>query len=452
MNSLERRAVVLLASIYALRMAGLFLILPVFALYAAGLEGHTPLLIGLAIGIYGLTQAVLQIPFGMASDHVGRKPVIVAGLLIFAAGSVLAATASNLWMVIVGRAVQGAGAIPAAVMAMVADLTREEQRSKAMAAIGMTIGASFVLSLILGPVLDGMIGVPGIFWLTGALALAAIGVVLFGLPTPVRRERERERDRTRNLRAEFVRILRDRQLLRLDAGVFVLHLVMTAMFVVLPAGIVHTMNMESAAHWKLYLPTMLLGFIGMLPFLIYANRKHATRRVLGGAVAVLIVAQAVFLFSASTRTGLVLGLFLFFLSFNLLEAMLPSLISRLAPSESKGAAIGVYSTAQFLGAFAGGALAGLISGYGAQGVFLLTGGVIAVWLLLVVTMREPHFLTSQQIHVGAQSPTQAEKLARKLAAVPGVAEAIVIAEEGIAYLKVDTRALDKKRLESFSVS
>jgi predicted MFS family arabinose efflux permease len=351
-------------------------------------------------------------------------------------------------MVIVGRAVQGAGAIPAAVMAMVADLTREEQRSKAMAAIGMTIGASFVLSLIFGPVLDGVIGVPGIFWLTGVLALAAIGVVLFGLPTPVRRER----DRSRNLRAEFGRILRDRQLLRLDAGVFVLHLVMTAMFVVLPMDIVQTLELESAAHWKLYLPAMLLGFLGMLPFLIYANRKRATRRVLAGAVAVLLAAQAVFLFSVSTKTGLVLGLFLFFLSFNLLEAMLPSLISRLAPGESKGAAIGVYSTAQFLGAFAGGALAGLISGYGATGVFLLTGGVIAVWLLLVVSMHEPRFLASRQIHVGAQSAPQAEKLARKLAAVPGVAEAIVIAVEGIAYLKVDPGVLDKKRLESFSVS
>jgi MFS family permease len=448
MNSLERRAVALLASIYALRMAGLFLILPVFALYATGLEGHTPLLIGLAIGIYGLTQAILQIPFGMASDHMGRKPVIVAGLLIFAAGSVLAASASSLWMVIVGRAVQGAGAIPAAVMAMVADLTREEQRSKAMAVIGMTIGASFVLSLIFGPVLDGVIGVPGIFWLTGALALAAIAIVLYGLPTPVRRER----DRSRNLRVEFGRILRDTQLLRLDAGVFVLHLVMTALFVVLPMDIVQTLDLEPAAHWKLYLPAMLLGFLGMLPFLIYANRQRATRLVLGGAVAVLLAAQAVFLFGVSTRTGLVLGLFLFFLSFNLLEAMLPSLISRLAPSESKGAAIGVYSTAQFLGAFAGGALAGLISGFGAQGVFLLTGGVIAVWLLLVISMREPRFLASRQIRVGAQSAPQAEKLARKLAAVPGVAEAIVIAEEGIAYLKVDPRTLDKKTLESFSVS
>ena len=449
MNSLERRAVALLASIYALRMAGLFLILPVFALYALDLKGHTPLLIGIAIGAYGLSQAILQIPYGILSDHLGRKPVIAAGLLIFAVGSIIAANADSIWMVIAGRAVQGAGAIAAAVMAMVADLTREEQRSKAMAAIGMTIGASFVLSLILGPVLDGMIGVPGIFWMTGILALFAIGIILFAVPTPVRVERER----SRNLREEFARILRDTQLLRLDAGIFVLHLVMTAMFVVLPGVIVKRLGLEVHAHWELYLPVMLAGFVAMLPFLVYANRKHVTRAVLTGAVAVLILAQLFFFFVRTTPVGLIAGLWLFFASFSLLEAMLPSLVSRLAPSESKGAAIGVYSSAQFLGAFAGGALGGLLLGrYGAGGVFVLTTAVLVVWLLLILSMREPRFLTTHQLRVDVQTAPQAEKLARKLAAVPGVAEAIVIAEEGIAYLKVDARALDKKALESFSVS
>jgi predicted MFS family arabinose efflux permease len=305
-----------------------------------------------------------------------------------------------------------------------------------------------VLSLIFGPVLDGMIGVPGIFWLTGVLALAAIGVVVFGLPTPVRREH----DHARNLRAGFGRILRDGQLLRLNIGVFVLHLVMTALFVVLPATIVATLGLASSAHWKLYVPVLLAGFVGMLPFLVYANRKRATRRVLAGALAGLIAAQAVFLFASDTGTGLVLGLLLFFLGFNLLEAMLPSLVSRLAPSESKGAAIGVFSTSQFLGVFAGGEFAGLISGYGVSGVFLLTGAVLGVWLLLVLTMSEPRFLASRQIRIDAQSAHEAETLARKLTAVPGVAEAIVIAEEGIAYLKVDPRVLDPKRLEAFSVS
>ncbi len=450
MNPLERRAVALLASIYALRMAGLFLILPVFALYAAGLDGHTPLLIGIAIGAYGLTQAILQIPYGMLSDHLGRKPVIAAGLLIFAIGSVIAANADSIWMVIVGRAVQGAGAIAAAVMAMVSDLTREEQRSKAMAAIGMTIGASFVLSLIFGPVLDGLIGVPGIFWMTGILAFLAIGVILFAVPTPVRIERVR----SRNLREEFLKILSDGQLLRLDAGIFVLHLVMTAMFVVLPQAIVSHMHLAAAQHWELYLPVMLAGFAAMIPFLILANRRRGViRATLGGAVAVLIVAQLTFYFLHTTVIGLITGLWLFFAAFSLLEAMLPSLVSRLAPGESKGAAIGVYSSSQFLGAFAGGALGGLLSGlYGAGGVFLLATGALGAWLLLIVTMREPRLLATRELRVGVQSKDQAEKLARKLTTVPGVAEAIVIAEEGIAYLKVDPHALDKKRLESFSVS
>ncbi|MBI5611694.1 MAG: MFS transporter [Gammaproteobacteria bacterium] len=447
MNSLERRAVALLASIYALRMAGLFLILPVFALYAQDLTGHTPLLIGIAIGAYGLTQAILQIPYGMLSDHLGRKPVIAAGLLIFAIGSIIAATATSIEMVIVGRAVQGAGAIAAAIMAMVSDLTREEQRTKSMAIIGMTIGASFVLSLIIGPVLDGVIGVPGIFWLTGILAVLAIGVILFLVPTPVRIER----DRSRNLREEFARILRDTQLLRLDAGVFTLHLVMTAMFVVLPGEIVRHLGLPAPAHWELYLPVMLAGFVAMLPFLITANRKRVTRKVLAGAVAALIVAQGVFFFGHTTHTGLIAGLWLFFASFSLLEAMLPSLVSRLAPGESKGAAIGVYSSAQFLGAFAGGALGGYLSGvFGASGVFVLAAAVLGAWLLLILGMREPRFLVTRELRIGTQTPAQAEKLAKKLAAVPGVAEAIVIAEEGIAYLKVDTHALDERALSKVS--
>jgi MFS family permease len=450
MNPLERRAVALLASIYALRMAGLFLILPVFALFAAGLEGQTPFLIGIAIGAYGLTQAILQIPYGMLSDHLGRKPVIAAGLLVFALGSLIAANADSIWMVIAGRAAQGAGAIAAAIMALVSDLTREEQRTKAMAIIGMTIGASFVVSLILGPVLDGLIGVPGIFWMTGILAFVGIGIILFAVPTPVRIERVR----SRNLREEFLKILRDGQLLRLDAGIFVLHLVMTAMFVVLPQAIVQYLNLEAAKHWELYLPVMLAGFAAMIPFLILANRRRGvTRATLGGSVGVLILAQLTIYFLHHTVIGLISGLWLFFAAFSLLEAMLPSLVSRLAPGESKGAAIGVYSSSQFLGAFAGGALGGLLSGlYGAGGVFLLAAGVLGVWLLLIVSMREPRLLATRELRVGVQTAAQAEKLARKLAAVPGVAEAIVIAEEGVAYLKVDPHALDKKRLESFSVS
>jgi MFS family permease len=449
MNALERRALALLAAVYALRMAGLFLILPVFALYADGLEGHAPWLVGLALGAYGLTQALLQIPFGMLSDRLGRKPVIAAGLLIFAAGSFLAAAATDIYWVIAGRALQGAGAIAAAVMAFVADLTRDEVRTKAMAVVGMTIGASFVASLILGPVLDGLIGVSGIFALTGILALAAIVLVLAAVPTPVRPSPRR----SAAVRREFAAIVRDRDLLRLDLGVFVLHLAMTALFVVLPPAIVHAWGLEASAHWKLYLPTMVAGFAAMLPWLLVVNRRGYNRPVMAGAVALLTAAQLVFFLGHTTAAALVVGLWLFFACFSLLEAMLPSLVSRLAPPASKGAAIGVYSTSQFFGAFAGGALGGVVSGsFGSGGVFLLIAAVLLVWLLAVATMPEPRLLTTRELPVGVRTPLQAERLARRLAAIPGVHEAVVIAEQGVAYLKVDSHRLDRAALERLADS
>jgi len=447
MNSLERRSVGWLASIYALRMAGLFLVLPVFVLYAHGLRGETPLLVGLALGAYGLSQAVLQIPFGVISDHIGRKPVIIVGLIIFAIGSAVAATSTSIWGIMIGRAIQGAGAFAAVIMAMVADLTREEQRSKAMAIIGMTIGASFVLSLIIGPLLNGVIGVPGIFWLTSVLALFAIGVVIFWVPTPVRNPVRKDRA----IGKEFRQILRDTQLLRMDAGIFFLHLVMTAMFVVLPQTIVRYLGLPASRHWELYLPVMLVGFVAMLPFLMLANRKRRTKPVLAGAIVVLIGSQITLMFQYRNAFGLILGLWLFFASFSLLEAMLPSLISRLSPVGSKGAAIGVYNSMQFLGAFTGGAVGGGISGaFGFSGVFVTTAALLLVWLILVLTMTEPHFLSTRQIRVGEQTPADAENLARKLSDIPGVAEAIVIPEEGVAYLKVDNRVLDEKHLEAFA--
>ncbi len=449
MTSLERRSLGLLASVYALRLSGLFVILPVCALFAHKLTGHTPLLIGFALGAYGLTQAALQIPSGMLSDRIGRKPVIVTGLLIFALGSVIAGSSVSIWGVIIGRAIQGAGAISAAVMALVADLTREEQRNKAMAIVGMTIGSTFILSLIIGPVLDGLIGVPGIFWLTGILTIVAVGVVLFWVPTPVRSQKRKKH----SARGDFAKILSNTQLLRLDAGVFFLHLVMTAMFVVLPQAIVRYLGLAANRHWELYLPIMLAGFIAMIPFLMIANRKRRTRVVLTGAVAMLVVSQLLFYFMHDRAIGLIMGLWLFFGSFSLLEAMLPSLISRIAPVESKGAAIGIYSSSQFFGAFAGGMLGGgLYGSFGIGVVFLATAGLLTIWFLLAVTMAEPHFLTTRQIRVGEQTPSAAEHLARKLSGIPGVAEAIVIAEEGVAYLKVDKHVLDEKNLEQFAVS
>ena len=449
MTGLERRSVGLLAAIYALRMAGLFLIFPVFSLYAEGLTGQTPVLIGLALGAYGLTQALLQLPYGVASDYLGRKPVIAAGLLVFAVGSALAAVSTSIWGVILGRALQGAGAIAAAVMALVADLTREEQRTKAMAVIGVTIGGSMLLSLIIGPVLNGMIGVPGIFWLTCVLALAATVVLVVAVPSPVRAEPRA----FESPMAQFPRILRDPQLLRLDAGIFFLHMTITAMFLVLPHAIVNHMGLAAAEHWKVYLPVMAAGVGTMVPFLILGGRGERMRALLSGAVALLIVAQVLFYFRYDSPFWLIAGLWIFFSGFNLLEATLPSLISRLAPAESKGAAIGVYSTAQFLGAFVGGAAGGWIHGAAGIGaVFLFAAIGLGLWFMLVLTMPALHLLSTRAIEIGRRDPAQAQKLARKLTAVTGVAEAIVLAEEGIAYLKVDSRSFDEQAVRKVLTS
>lgn len=444
-SPLERRALGVLAGVYALRMAGLFLILPVFALYAQDLAGQTPLLIGLALGAYGLTQAILQIPFGMASDRLGRKPVIVLGLLIFAGGSVFAALAHSIWGVIAGRALQGAGAIAGPVMAYLADLTRDENRAKSMAVIGVTIGASFVLSLILGSPLNGLIGVPGIFWLTAAGAIAAIFLVAIGLPKPVGAQAEAAQ------RGDLGHVLRDGQMMRLNAGVFVLHLALTAIFVALPHEIVVHEHLPASSHWKIYLPTMLTGFVLMIPLLRGARRPGGSRRALLAGMAALVVAEGVLAFGREATLGLGIALTVFFAGFSLLEAMQPSMVSRLAPGRARGAASGVYATAQFLGAFAGGALGGaLLSVTDATGVFLAVGAVLFVYLLATFSMPEPRLFATREVRVGPQSPRAAELLAARLAAIPGVTEAIVMGEVGIAYLKVDDRMFDPTRLEPFA--
>lgn len=448
MTPLERRATAALASVYAVRMLGLFMILPVFTLYAQELSGVTPFLVGLAIGVYGLTQALFQIPLGTLSDRIGRKPVIVGGLLVFAAGSVVAALSDTIHGVVAGRALQGAGAIAAAVMALAADLTREEQRVKMMASIGMSIGLSFSLALVLGPVLDQWMGVQGIFWLTALLALSAIGIVLLAVPTPVHTHAGRD---TAVVREALRRVAGDPQLLRLDLGVFTLHLVLTANFVVVPVLLRDLAGLEVGRHWMVYLPVMGGAFFAMLPFLILGEKRHKLKPVFVTAVGLLLAAE---LFLAEWVHGLwslVAALFLFFAAFNLLEASLPSLVSKIAPPDAKGSAMGVYSTSQFLGAFVGGALGGWLHGrFGAEGVFAGGALVIAVWLLAAATMRRPPALSSYIMRVGEVDPEEAEAVAARLESLPGVAEAVVIPEEGVAYLKVDRRVLDESQLRAFA--
>ena len=374
----ERRASLSLAGIFALRMLGLFLVLPVFALEAARLPGgNDPALVGLAMGIYGLTQAVMQVPLGLASDRVGRKKIIVIGLIVFALGSVVAALAGSVQMLIVGRAIQGAGAVSAAVTALLADLTRDEVRTKGMALVGISIAAMFALSLVAAPPLAGAIGLGGLFWITAALAVAGIAVVLWWTPAePVQH--------TDVPRGRLADVWLHPNLWRLDLGVFVLHTVQMAMWVVVPALLVQA-GLQKSQHWHVYLPAVLASFL-MLGGLFAAERRGQLRAVLRIGIALLFVVQVALWLVAPRAPALwTLGalMFFFFVACNLLEATQPSLISRLAPAHARGAALGVYNTLQSLGLFAGGALGGwLVKAGGPQAVLVATSALALLWLLL----------------------------------------------------------------------
>ncbi len=443
----ERRAAGALASIYALRMLGLFMILPVFALYAERLEGVTPVAVGLAISAYGLTQALLQIPFGLASDRFGRKPVIVFGLLLFALGSLIAALADDIATVIVGRALQGSGAIAAAVLALAADLTRESVRTRMMAAIGASIGVAFALALVLGPLLDGWIGVPGIFLLTAGLALAGIAVVTLAVPTPSVTQQPDAGGQA----GRFAPVLRDPELLRLDAGILLLHAILTATFVVFPLMLRDAAGFDAARHWQVYLPVLLLSLAGMVPLVLYAERRRKHKPVFLGGIAVLAVAQLGLYLAGGSLLGLVFALVVMFTAFNLLEASLPSLISKSVHGDRKGAAMGVYSSAQFFGAFLGGLGGGMVhAAFGPGAVFLFCAVLAAAWLLVAGPMRPPRQLASRLLMVGDLTPSQAREVSRRIAAIDGVVEAVVVADEGVAYLRVEEARLDEAALREFS--
>lgn len=379
----ERRTGASLASIFALRMLGLFLILPVFSVHAKTLPGGDNLaLVGLALGAYGLTQAAFQIPYGIASDLWGRKLVIVVGLLIFALGSFVAAWAPDMTWIIVGRVLQGAGAISAAVTALAADLTREQHRTKVMAMIGSSIGLVFALSLVGAPVLYGWIGMSGLFVLTGVLALAAIGLLLKAVPpAPAPHGHEK---------LPLRRVLFDADLLRLNLGIFTLHMVQMAMFVVLPHALVDFGGLPPAAHWQVYLPAVLVSFVVMVPAIIAAERKDKMRPVFLAAVGLLAVVQIGLYVLHDNLWLLALWLLLFFVAFNVLEATLPSLVSRTAPPAAKGAALGVYNTTQAIGLFIGGAAGGYIAQhFSDNAVFAACAGLALIWLVVAATMNFP---------------------------------------------------------------
>jgi MFS family permease len=382
MSPVEVRAGAGLAGVFGLRMLGLFLILPVFAVHAPALRGGDDLtLVGLALGAYGLAQGVLQIPFGMASDRWGRKPVLYAGLLVFAAGSFLGMFAEDIWTAIAARVLQGAGAISSVAMALAADLTREQHRTKVMAMVGSMIGLMFALSLVGAPLLYRAIGMDGLFALTGLLCIAAMVVVKFMVPDPPARAAAAKG--ALDTRAAVLHP----ELLRLNAGILVLHIVLYAMFVVLPPLVVEA-GLPLAEHWKLYLPVVLASFAFMVPAVLIADRRNSHKAVLVGAVVVLAAVEAGFGAARGGIAWLALLLFAFFVAFNVLEALLPSLVSRLAPAEGRGVAIGVYNTTQTLGVFFGGLLGGWIaSRFGTTSVFVVCALLVVLWLLVASGMR-----------------------------------------------------------------
>lgn len=444
LNSLEKRSAIALALVFSSRMLGLFMLLPVFALYGTELAGFSPLWIGLAIGAYGLTQAILQIPLGWLSDRIGRRPVMLGGLALFAFGSVVAALADSVYLVTLGRILQGAGAIAGAVLAFAADVTREEQRPKVMAMIGASIGLSFAVAMVLGPLLAKAAGLSGVFWFTAVLACCAMFVVAFLLPKSVSKAPMAE---TLALPQSLAAMLKHRQLLQLDIGVLLLHLMLTAMFVVLPA-LLQNYGLVSVKHWQFYLPVLSGSFVLMIPMMLIAMRKAQEKGFFLLAIVLLIGAMLLPLLWPGFWP-LTLALLLFFIGFNFLEASLPALVSRIAPAGQRGSAMGIYSSSQFLGAFLGGVLGGAImQHFRYQALFAVLAVIGLIWLAVASTLTIPQRVQRLSLAVSLQTAQQAEQLAAELTALAGVQEVTLVLAEQRCYLKVSSAQFDTAQAQA----
>jgi MFS family permease len=448
MQRQEFRAVAALAAVFSVRLLGLFMIYPVFAGYAATLAGANPYLIGEALGIYGLTQGLLQIPFGLLSDRLGRKVMIVLGLALFAIGSAVAALSASIGGVIVGRALQGTGAVGSVILALVADLTREESRTAAMALVGITIGGSFIVALLAGPIVANFIGVSGIFWLMVGLALIGMAITEFVVPKPPRIGVHRDAEAVPAL---IGAVLRDRELLRLDIGIFALHAMLTASFLVVPDLLRGTLGIAVHDQWIIYLPVLLISIAAMVPPIVAAEKYRHMKGVFVGAVAALAISQVLFYFGGANMFALLAALVVFFSGFNVMEALLPSLITKVAPAHVKGTAMGVYSSLQFLGIFVGGIIGGFAHQHGGSGAVFAASLVLAlIWLLVAARMAQPSHLTTRLLPLAEGKAAGGEKLAARLRQVPGVVEAMIVVEENVAYLKVDAKSFDATLAESLA--
>ncbi|WP_180063007.1 MFS transporter [Acinetobacter sp. YH16042] len=437
MNALERRSTFALSSIFALRMLGLFMIIPVFSVAGQQYAGATPALIGLAVGVYGLTQAILQIPFSLIADRYSRKPLVVIGLLLFALGGAIAAMSDSIYGVIIGRAIAGGGAVSAVVMALLADVTREEQRTKAMAMMGMSIGLSFVVAFSLGPWLTGLVGISGLFWVTTIMGLVAIAMLLL-VPKVTRHHRNFQQGYLTQLK----QVLKMPDLNRLHVSVFALHLLLTAMFIYVPSQLIDFANIPLHSHGLVYLPLLVVSLFFAFPSIILAEKYRKMRGIFLTAIGGIILGLGILIFGFESKYILLTGLGLFFIAFNVMEALLPSWLSKAAPIQSKATAMGVNASSQFLGAFFGGMIGGqlLLLNDTAMGWGILTGLAI-LWLIISFGLAQPRYLSSMVFSLPEDKET--DEWTSQLLAIRGIEEVVVMSDQQVAYVKVDKQQMDE---------
>jgi predicted MFS family arabinose efflux permease len=436
MNALERRSTFALSSIFALRMLGLFMIIPVFSVAGQTYEYATPALLGLAVGIYGLTQAILQIPFSLIADRYSRKPLVVFGLLLFALGGAIAAMSDTIYGVIIGRAIAGGGAVSAVVMALLADVTREENRMKAMATMGMSIGVSFAVAFSLGPWLTGLVGISGLFWVTTIMGLAAISM-LFLVPKVTRHHRNYQQ----GYLAQLKQVLKMGDLNRLHVSVFSLHLLLTAMFIYVPSQLIDFAKIPLNSHGWVYLPLLVISLFFAFPSIVLAEKYRKMRGIFLTAIGGIILGLGILIFGFESKYILLTGLGLFFIAFNVMEALLPSWLSKAAPIQSKATAMGINASSQFLGAFFGGLTGGqlLLLNNTALGWSILTGLAI-VWLLISFGLAQPRYLSSMVLRLPEHKQT--DEWTSQLLAIRGIEEVVVMSDQQVAYVKVDKQQID----------
>lgn len=446
MTALELRSTWGLGTVFSLRMLGMFMVLPVLTTYGMALSGATPTLIGVAIGIYGLTQAIFQIPFGLISDRIGRIPLIVIGLAIFAIGSVIAALSDSIWGIIIGRALQGAGAIASVLMALLTDLTREQNRTKAMAFIGVSFGITFAISMVLGPIITNAWGLHTLFWCIAALTVLGIILTLTIIPTPTQHVLNRE---SSMIKEDFKTVLRNTQLLKLNFSIFTLHALLMSSFVVMPL-IMEKVGISRGEQWKVYLFSMLIAFICVIPFIIYAEKKRRMKQVFLCCISIIILAETVLYFmNLNLYTwGILIGILLFFIGFNVMEAILPSWISKESPAGYRGTAMGMYSTSQFVGTAIGGGLGGKLYDLAGPGLVLICSILIAtLWLFISNTMKQPPYVSNLRLELPELTDHQLSVLEQKLYSLGGVTEVVIVPSEHAAYIKVDRQKIDRSQIE-----